>query len=172
MSRIANTAPQVGRALTVLAVVLLGACGFQLRGLATESSLDSISLRVADAYGPLDVVLREVLAESDVEVAAPGAAPYHVELTGERNTRRALSSGGRGQVAEYEVNIEVTFQLFDADGNVLQQPAVLRIARTFAFDPTSLQATNEEEERVRGEMRRELASRILRRVETRARRGG
>lgn len=156
----------------LVSTLLVSGCGFQLRGLATESSLAAVSLSVADAYGPFDVVLREVLGESGVQVVAPGAAPYHVELNGERNTRRALGSSSRVQVAEYEINLEITLSLYDASGNPLDRPTILRLARTFSFDPGSLQATSEEEERVRGEMRRELASRILRQVETRARQGG
>ena len=61
-------------------------------------------------------------------------------------------------------------RVLDADGVVLIPVTPLTLARTFSFDPNSLQANSEEEERVRSEMRRELASRILRRVEAQAQR--
>ena len=74
-------------------------------------------------------------------------------------------------MAEYALALEVTLRGRDNEGVEAIPATLLRLARTFSFDPGSLQATNEEEERVRTEMRRELSSRILRRVEARYRGG-
>lgn len=150
--------------------VLLAGCGFQLKGLGLASSVEQVSLGVVDAHGPLDATLREVLGEAGVAVVNSGSAPLHIELSGERNTRRALSSSSRLRVAEYELHLEVILRVLDAGGVVLIPVTPLTLARTFSFDPNSLQANSEEEERVRSEMRRELASRILRRVEAQAQR--
>lgn len=157
-------------ACVVSFALLLTGCGFQLKGLGVASSLERVSLGVADAYGPFDAALREVLGGAGVEVVDAGAAPLHIELSGERNTRRALSSSSRLRVAEYELNLEVTLRVLDPQGGVLIPATPLTLARTFSFDPNSLQANSEEEQKVRAEMRRELASRILRRVESQSRR--
>jgi outer membrane lipopolysaccharide assembly protein LptE/RlpB len=155
----------------VIGFLLLSGCGFKLTGYGVASTLDKVSLTAADAFGPMEAMLVQVLRESGVAIVAPGAALFHIELSGERNTRRALSAGGRLGVAEYELNLEVALRVLDNEGVEAIPATLLRLARTFSFDPGSLQATNEEEERVRTEMRRELSSRILRRVEARYRGG-
>ncbi len=148
----------------------LGACGFQLRGTGTGvTSIGELSYSVADAHGPLEGALRSELDAAGVRIVTRGAAPFHLELLSERNTRRSLSSTGQSRVAEYELNLEIEIRLLDKEGNELIPLTPVRLARTFAIDLGSLQATNEEEERVRAEMRVVLVSQILRRVDARTR---
>lgn len=155
--------------LVGLCVGLVG-CGFQLRGTGqTTSLLESVYLNLADRGGALGRELTATLSQSGVEFTTNGKAQVSIKLGPERFSRRSVSTTGQINVAEYELNLQVSFSVLDKNGEVLVPPTRIQTERIYTFDNTSLVGSNEEEELLHEEMRRDLISQLLQRINARMR---
>jgi LPS-assembly lipoprotein len=75
---------------------------------------------------------------------------------------RELSLDTEGRVEEYELNIELVFQLTDAQGRLVLPPTTLLATREVPYDPTVVQAKQGEIATVFKQMRNSLIDRIVR----------
>jgi len=151
----------------VIIAVLIAGCGFHLRGANTglDASIERVALSAENAYGAFVQMLQRSLEQSGIEVARQESeAPYAIHVLDERVTRRAVATTSQVRVSEYEVRMEVRFELVDSTGSALIEPANLVAERIYSFDSSSLVGSSEEEELLKEEMRRDLAGQIIRRV--------
>jgi len=147
---------------------LLSGCGFQLRGTGqTTLLLESVHLSAIDESGALARELTASLNQSGVELAGNGNAQVSIRLDRERFTRRPVSTTGQINVAEYELTLEVGFEVLKRNGDVLIPPTRLRTERIYTFDSSSLVGSNEEETLLNEEMRRDVISQLLQRINAR-----
>jgi LPS-assembly lipoprotein len=154
---------------TLLALLLslsLAGCGFHLRGMGgLEFSLDAIHVSATNAYGEMQRELETVLEQSGAMLLPDRVdAPWAVRIVTERTTRRAVSTTSQISVSEYELRLEVTFQLSDTNDIVIPATPVFA-ERIYSFDSTSLVGSREEEELLTEEMRRDVAAQIVRRID-------
>ncbi|MDH5738512.1 MAG: LPS assembly lipoprotein LptE [Gammaproteobacteria bacterium] len=153
-------------------VLLLGACGFHLRGLgsATDNQIETLYLTTADPYSQMSSQLIRQLERMGVELVASGAsADVQVSLSRERFSRRAASTTSNISVAEYELRLEVDLTLSrpgKASGDPPLTTPVMTLSEesVYTFDNTSLVGSNEEESLLLNEMRRLLVEEIIRRT--------
>ena len=146
-------------ALSILLATLPG-CGFQLRNWDLSSAFASASV-VAGEGVTLDDALVRALGHSGVEVVAEGSDVV-LRLSQEREGRRSAAVTAAGRAAEVELALEVTFSVEDAAGNELAPERSLRVARVQRIDVDNIVGSSEEEALLQGEMRQELASRMVR----------
>ena len=78
-----------------------------------------------------------------------------------------LSVNSRNKAVEYELEESAEFALYQAGGSELTPPQTVRILRILLRPTDAILGANREEELLRGDMRRELAERIVRRVAAR-----
>lgn len=152
------------KALIVSALVmLLGACGWHLRG-SGEYSLDgaAVMLSADDRYGELARAMQRALGESDASRSGR-EADFYLQLGREQRSRRAASVGNDALVAEYELTLAVDYRVAAAEQVILPTSRAL-VTRTYEFDRNAIVAKSEEEELIVEEMRRELVAQILRRL--------
>lgn len=151
-------------ALIVMCAWLAG-CGFQLRGEArlpevmSETRLvaaDDTSLFVRELGLLLEANGARVVDQPDVPV---------LQIFSERVRREPLSISGQARVREYLLIHEVEFELRDADGEILIEREQLRLTRDYSFDEQEILGAQREEEFLRDDLRREMASRLIRRLE-------
>ncbi len=153
--------------LMLLSLAVLTACGFQLRGEARlPEAMATTWLDVPDANS---VFVRELalrLQADGVELvdrAETGAAVLRISR--ERLRSEPLTISGQARVREFVLVFELNFTLLDADGEALVPLETLRLTREYSFDEQAILAATREEEFLRADLRRAMASQLLRRLE-------
>jgi LPS-assembly lipoprotein len=150
-------------ALPCLAV--LSACGFHLkeatplpfRTLYTNIDLNSDFgarlRRTVEANSP-DTRFTPTLHEAEV---------YLHEISDQQNLRQ-VSLNAQGQVEEYELDLDFSFELLDKYGHVLLAPTVLHSVREIPYNDRIVQAKDSEITRTFRDMRNGMIDQILRRM--------
>jgi LPS-assembly lipoprotein len=150
-------------AATMLALVV-GGCGFQLRGQATYS-FQTIYLQ--SPAGPFTTELRRWLAASGsaslVDTMAQAEVVLDVELIANDKAVLSLSSGGRAR--EFALAKRVQFKLRDKDGNDWLPSDVIVIRRSFLYDDSERLAREIQEQRLDKEMQTDAIQQIVRRLQ-------
>lgn len=151
----------------VMLVVLLSACGFQLRGEARlPDAMARTWLAVPDANS---IFVRELslrLQADGVElVSEPEADVAVLRIFRERLQSQPLTISGQARVREFVLVFELDFALEDAAGESLITRETLRLTREYSFDEQAILAATREEEFLRADLRRAMAAQLLRRLE-------
>lgn len=153
------------RLLTVFLLLLVGSCGFHLRG---EVALPEVMARtqlVAPAGSLLRYELENLLLSAGgVVTEEKSGATAVLSLHSERLLSRVLSVDTLGRAREYSLTLTVKYSLQQVGGKVLAQQLSSRVERDFRFDPDNVLAQRGEQEVVQQEMRRVAAQQILRRL--------
>lgn len=153
--------------LVIVVAAMLTACGFQLRGEARlPAFMDRTFVAVADDSTVFMRELGLLLEANGVEVTeepGPGAATLRIDS--QNIWRQALSVTGQARVREYLIVFEVTWRLEDAQGEVALERSTLRLTRDYSFDEGEILAAQREEEFLRDELGRAMATQLVRRLE-------
>lgn len=164
----------------VLAVLLLAlaGCGFHLRNaLLLPPDLGPLQVDSRDPYSQLALDLEQALARAGAEIVPAGAAAAEGEhatlrIIGERwgNTPISIDQFGRSQ--EFTLRYAVIFGMERADGTDLVPQQAIELARDYVSTPTRSIGTEGERELLAREMRREMVTSILRRIDAVSRLAG
>ena len=143
---------------------LLSACGFQPRGQAALG--EAAGSLYLDAPPAFLVEIESALARSAVERSASReAADAVLVVTSERFERRTLSvDPWDGSEREAEVTYTVEFRVGPSGEGSAMDAQRITLERDFLYTPEEIVAKEHEEDRIRAELRREAAARILRRA--------
>ncbi|WP_430446927.1 MAG: LPS assembly lipoprotein LptE [Pseudomonas piscis] len=154
----------IKRNLLVMGLALvLSACGFQLRGTGTqELSIKELDLSARDAYGTTVKMMRQILESSGVDVHA--GAPYKLILVNETESQRNLSYSGGGRSAEYEISMELNYQIRTRD-NLQLLSDKLQVQKVFLHDGNNITGSDQEAVETRREMHRDLVQRMIIRLQ-------
>lgn len=154
------------RALGLLVVLSLSACGFQLRQeLVLPTTLQVIRIDVADPYSPLQRNLEQAFRRAGADVVETRDGVAALRVSRNQLDRQPLSVGETGRVQEFVLRYQVTFELIDAAGMVVVPRQDVELERDYSFDTIQAQGTPGEEEVVRAELERDMVQAILRRVD-------
>lgn len=149
----------------VLLCGLLASCGFQLKGV-TPLPFNTIYTNINEnsAFGAK--IRRAIIASSPNTrfVSDPAQAEARLTQLANNQTMREVSIDARGQVEEYELNLDFTFQLTDAKGHLVLPPTTLQSTREIPYDTGLLQAKQGEISSLFLEMQQSLVDRIVRRL--------
>jgi len=155
---------RIRNALLVLLVPLLVAgCGFHLRGTNLSSSIESIQIDAEGRVSVLDAVRRNfeyagVKVKPDAKLA--------VQLLDERLERRSVSVTEQARTAEYELTLDVQYQVSGPDGRTLIPSRWIQSRRNYRFDRFNIIGSSEEQALLEKEMRNEIAQQIIRSLDT------
>ncbi len=157
-------------ALVLLLSLLLASCGFQLRGTG-DFNLDvaSVAVSAANSQSELADEVESILKSLSVPLLGATEAQYIVRLEDESTTRRAVATSGDITVSEYELRVSVVAEIVDQAGDVLVPSTRLFTERIYSFDRNNYVGNAEEEALLTSEMRRDLASQLIRRFSARLR---
>ena len=154
-------------AVTLLALLLLSACGFRLRGSGPQPVLPfkTLFLSIAEA-SPLNVPLRRNLdAMSNIEIVTDRKqADAALEVLSEGKDKQVLSLNSQGRVREYTLVYRLNFRVVDKEGRQLLAPTELAIRRIQSFNEKQVLAKEAEEATLFREMQSDLVQQVLRRV--------
>jgi LPS-assembly lipoprotein len=148
---------------------MLGACGFQLRGVgaggaALPDSWKTMHLSTGNPNSELSRDVQSVFAANGIEWTDKKDANYDLALGPERFSQTNLSLNSEARVSELELTMQTQFSIVDADGNEVMPPTNASVIRQMENDPRNVQGKSEEVRILKSEMRTELAHQILRRI--------
>jgi LPS-assembly lipoprotein len=153
-------------ALTLACAVLLAACGFQPRAqLSLPATLGPVSVQTADPYSPLGLELATALERAGATAAAEGTPSSALKITSERWNTRPLSVDQLARVQEYITTYRVDFVLLDAAGKPVIEPQYIELSREYTYDISASAGSPAEQELIQRELRRDMESAILRRLD-------
>ena len=161
--------PGWGRtALLCLLGLLLGGCGFQLRGLDGSSALPQSWQRMhlvsASPNSELTRILRATFATNGVQWTDRGEAAHVLQLGFEDFSQRNLSVNAEARAAEFDLQMRATFRVLDRSGRVLMADSTAIVNKQMENDPRNVVGKAEEVRILREELRGELAAQIFRRI--------
>lgn len=149
-----------------LVLAFSAGCGFRLRG---EVTLPPEMSRTYVQGGPSSELVRQLRARltasgADVvgEIERAGAV---LVIERERWGRRVLSVGRDAKVAEYELSYSVSFSVRQREAGLLVPSQQVVLVRDYRFDPNNVLGKSDEASLLRDEMRRDMVTTMLRRIE-------
>jgi len=150
------------RLLRILALTLVSACGFQLRGTA-ELPFDTIYLPATGGIG-LDLKRNIVAGTRTAVVDHPKQAQAVLEFIQEIRQKDILSLTAAGRVREFRLLYQVAFRVHDGKGGEFLPAATLQLARDFTFNDAEILAKEAEEQLLYREMQTDMVRQIMRRL--------
>ncbi len=149
-----------------LALLLLSACGFKLRGsVELPPVLQDTYIESANPFTGMARILRTELQVAGANVLEDrGSATAILVIHHERSENRVLSVGSSGRATEYELYDEVSFSLQDPDGKHLVKPQTLSQTRDLVFDENEVLGKISEAEGIHRQMRANLARQVIMRI--------
>lgn len=124
------------------------------------------SLHVASTVpSPVASEIRRQLAGGATRLATVASdAEAHLRITAETTEKNILTLTGAGRVFDYQLRLKVAFQVSDAAGRAIVEPSEFELRRILSYSETAPLAKEAEEAQLFADMRREAATRILRRI--------
>ncbi|MEO8101108.1 MAG: LPS assembly lipoprotein LptE [Betaproteobacteria bacterium] len=141
----------------------MAACGFHLRG---EYNVPFASVFLSAAgTSQVGLKLRRELTNSPTRLM-PSAkdAEAQLNISDEKRERIILSLSGAGRVREYQLKLQVRYQLVDNKGNVPIPTSEIQLQRIMTYDDSQVIAKQQEEAMLYKDMEQDAASQILRRL--------
>ena len=155
-------------AVAAVALLLLAGCGFHLRNaLLLPPDLGPLRIAAADADSRLVLGLRQSLDRAGAEIAADTGdtdlATLRIVSEAWANTPISIDQFGRSQ--EFTLRYAVIFELQRADGSDLVPQQAIELTRDYISVPTNSAGTDDEQAILATELRREMISAVLRRID-------
>jgi LPS-assembly lipoprotein len=148
-------------------LVLLAGCGFHLRdALLLPPDLGPLRVVGHDPDPTLVQSLEDAMRRAGAQVVADdGDGVATLDVVGERwgNTPISIDQFGRSQ--EFTLRYAVIFRLQRADGSDLVPQQAIELSRDYISVPTKSAGTEGEREILARELRREMVSSVLRRID-------
>lgn len=162
--------------VSLLAMSLLNACGFKLRGaLELSQNISPIYLQQNNLF-ELGRHIKQLLVTNEIEIAEnENNANTFLTLTAEKKSRRVLAVDGDGRVREYLLSYSVNFTVKVKSGNGLKPVDVqdtITISRSLLFESEAVLAVSNESEVLYKDMQRDAARLILLRLQAHSRNSG
>lgn len=148
-------------------VMLLSACGFQLRGeVRLAPQLSHVHIAGESGFDPLVRDLTRALENAGARVVADAQqATATIQILKNSSARRVLSVQATGKAREYELHQVLEFRVRDGAGRELLGPQHLEVTRDYLFDANDVLGRAGEEEALRRDMRRDLVRLAMLRLE-------
>jgi LPS-assembly lipoprotein len=149
--------------LGLACVLLVTACGFQLRGDVTIPFRD-IHI-TAPAGSPVARDLTRRLQATQTRIASEAAkADARLAIVEESRDKIILSLSGAGRVREFQLKLRVGYQVTDARGAMLVPKSEVNLTRIMSYDDAFVLAKQQEEALLYKDMESDVVQQILRRL--------
>ncbi|WP_394756083.1 LPS assembly lipoprotein LptE [Rhodoferax sp.] len=150
---------------TGLASLLLGGCGFKLRG-AQSYTFQTLAI-MPNPGGPLAIELRRSFGNS-VRVLAPheplSQAQLVLDILQEQHEKSAVGVSSSGQVREFQLRIRVKFRVRNRAGDELTPDAVIVQQRDMSFSESAVLAKEAEEVLLYRDIQSDIVQQLMRRL--------
>ena len=152
--------------LIMLLALLLGACGFHLRGQsALAMPFQTLYVKSANDYAPFITELKHAIEVNNVQIAdSPEQAQLTLHIVSETTDKQILSLSGGGRVREYRLQYRVSLRLYDKKQQDWLAPEEITLRRDFSYDDVQVLAKEQEEAMLFQNMRSDAVQQLLRRL--------
>lgn len=159
--------PMIRLLFTLLLVLALASCGFQLRGVADlPAVMDQTYVQIQDRYGEFGRSLERKLRANNVQVVStPAEASAILDIMQARFIREAASFSGDALISELRLTYRVEFRLLDAQGQPLSGRNEVVLFRDYSFDSDAVLASQSEEEFLREDLEAMMSTEVIIRLE-------
>lgn len=155
------------RALLLLMMLALSACGFHLRG----SNLKDVQFAFKSLYlkssGESEFVadLRRVLISNKIVLTATAdQADLVLEVAEQIPPKQILSLSGAGRVQEYQLFYRITLRAYDNQQNDWLTSDEILLSRILPYDDAQVLAKEQEEAMLYKDMRNDAVAQAVRRL--------
>jgi LPS-assembly lipoprotein len=155
------------RALLLLMVLALAACGFHMRG----SNLKDVQFAFKSLYlkapgeTPFVADLRRTLKASKITlVTTSETADLVLEVVSEQTLKQILSLSGAGRVQEYQLFYTVSLRAYDNQQNDWLPVEEIALSRNMTYDDAQVLAKQQEETMLYKDMRSDAVGQAVRRL--------
>jgi LPS-assembly lipoprotein len=155
------------RALLLLTMLALAACGFHLRG----SNLKDVQFAFKSLYlkapseTPFVGNLRQILKANKIEMTATAdKADLVLEVVSEQTLKQILSLSGAGKVQEYQLFYRISLRAYDNQQNDWLPADEISLSRILPYDDAQVLAKEQEEASLYKDMRSDAVAQAVRRL--------
>ncbi|HTI96748.1 MAG TPA: LPS assembly lipoprotein LptE [Rudaea sp.] len=144
-------------------VLMLCACGFQLRGEAKlPADLQRVHVAVSDAFSPLKRDVEAALTRSGATIeSASGEHIAEITLSAVSLAPVVRSVGANATVNEFSMVYHVELGIQGSDGKALLTSQVIEHSRDYTFDQTQAIGNNAEQDEIKKGMERDMVQAIM-----------
>jgi LPS-assembly lipoprotein len=143
--------------------LLLGGCGFRLRGTA-DVPFDTLHIPEARTGIGLDLK-RNVEAGTNTRVVDDAkSAQAILQVTHESRGKQILTLTGTGAVREYQLRYQVSFRVHDGKGGEYVPTSTILLTRDMTYADAQILAKESEEQLLFRDMQSEAVHQIVRRL--------
>ena len=152
--------------LLLALTLLLGACGFHLRGQgAFALPFQTLYIKSANDYAPFITELKHALKTNGVQITdTSDQAQLTLHIVSEVADRQILSLSGGGRVREYLLQYRISLRAYDQKQQDWIAAEEITLRRDFSYDDTQILAKEQEEALLYQNMRSDAVQQILRRL--------
>lgn len=147
--------------LIVLAILVVGGCGFQLRG---NASLPFDSVYIEGGQDIAVDLQRQIRPTATKVMANAKEAQATLKILSEEREKRILGLTGAGRVSEFSLLYRVSFAVNDPSGKELMKPQKIELRRDITFNDSQTLAKESEEALLYRDMQTDAVQQILRRL--------
>jgi LPS-assembly lipoprotein len=154
-------------ALLLLAVGVLSACGFHMRGSTGKTNLPfkSIYVGLPESSSLAAELKRNLQAGGDTTVVAdPKAAQVVMEVLSEAKNKQILSLNAQGRVREYSLTYALLFRVKDSQERELLAPTEIALKRAISYNDNQALANESEEALLYRDIQTDLVQQLMRRL--------
>ena len=154
--------------LTLAPALLLGACGFRLRG-APEFAFDSLYISAPPGSAFAQELRRTLQSAGGTlqVITDPALMPQAkavFELLAEQQERTVVGKSAAGEVRELELRLRIRYRLRNQAGTELTPPTEIVQQRDISYSETIALAKEAEEALLYRNMRTDLVQQLVRRL--------
>lgn len=149
-------------AAAVAMAALVAGCGFHLRGAGGPGVEVPVHLTAERDTALVRSLGRGLEAAGVTLLDERSADSLHLHVLDEREEERTVSVTDRARVSEYELVLEVRFEIAGADDRTLVEPRWVGVQRIYRVDRDNLAGSGRERELLRREMEIDLSQQVAR----------
>jgi len=147
----------------MLSTLLLGACGFHLRG-KVSIPFETIYLQTTNPRTPFISELRRNLESGQVKIVNDAdQAELVLDIVSENPEKQVLTLGADGRVNEFRLFYRVSLRAYDHEKDWIPAEEIT-LRRDYTYDDTIVQAKEAEENLLYQSMRTDMVQQIIRRL--------
>ena len=152
--------------LAVIIAAALTGCGFHLRGTVSgKLPYKSIYIALPDTSEINVWLQRYIKASGSTEIVADGQAAEAIfQQVNDGRQKTILSVNAQGRVREYRLQMNYTFRVVNAKGQVLVEPSEINLVRDITYNDSAVLAKDLEEAMLWRDMNTDLVNQIMRRL--------
>jgi len=152
--------------LILILLISISSCGFHLAGSGEFSSnLENTSVQGAASSRELVRYIEKHLKSNEINIVGLSQASAVINILNEQTDRVVLSLDNDGKVREFELILNITYDVKKADNTYMLKEQNISINRDFVFNKTNLLGSDQEQQNVYSEMRDDAAKVIVYRLQ-------